>query len=250
MHHFLMMEPAAVQQKCFWAQWCASVVAAQEAWSSELGWEPKQKILALGGWLQDRQLLLLLFLLLLWKVIRPSPSWCPARGDGYLAAEEFHIFDCHRSRGLGHHTQPTPGTVHVRDMGKVGSHCAFTTPCRGIIPQGLHKLAMWWSPGFLFSTPGPQAAKNLSENDSVLATSFTVWVVWAHPQILVNALSVLAPKILQIYKLCHPFLTKVKTKGTDCIFAWCQSVSWWQGLETNFAVRIQLCYPHDVILAL
>lgn len=62
MHNFLIMEPEAIHWKCFWAQWHASVVAAQEAWSSELGWEPQQEILSLGGRLRERQLLLLLLL--------------------------------------------------------------------------------------------------------------------------------------------------------------------------------------------
>lgn len=93
--------------------------------------------------MQERWLLLLLLLLLLWKVIRPSSSCFPARGNGYLTTEEVHVLSCHRSRGISHHPQPIPGTVHVRDMGKVVNHYAFTIPCRGIIPRGLPKPAIW-----------------------------------------------------------------------------------------------------------
>lgn len=63
--------------------------------------------------------------------------------------------------------------------------------------------------------------KNCSENYSVLSTSFTIWVVRAHLQIWVNALPVLALKVLQMCKQCHTSLTKRKTKGADCGFAWC-----------------------------
>lgn len=87
--------------------------------------------------------------------------------------------------------------------------------CRWVIPWGLPKLklTMWWSPGFLFSTPGPQPVKNWSVNYSILATSLTVLFVRTHLQIRVNALAVVPQNVLQRYISNVSFPYKGKTKG-------------------------------------
>lgn len=133
----------------------------------------------------------------LWKVISPSLSCCPARGDGYLTAEEFLTLSWHRSRVLSHHAQTIPGTEHTRDMGKAGNHCASMIPCRWIIHRAITQIChCWWSPGFFFSAPGPTTSKKLGRE--LLWFSFLLcWVVRAHLQTWVNTLSVLPSKSLQ-----------------------------------------------------
>lgn len=60
-------------------------------------------------------------------------------------------------------------------MGKVGNHCAFTIPCRWIIPKGLPKFAIVGDPqDFPSPFQDPQSVKNWLENNYGLAPSFTV----------------------------------------------------------------------------
>lgn len=85
---------------------------------------------------------------------------------------------------------------------RCGESPCFHYPLQGIIPRGLPKPAIWWFLRISLLYPRTTTGKKLVRK-LLCFSHFLHWVVRAHLQIWLNALSLLAPKVLQLHKQCR-----------------------------------------------